>query len=360
MQLCSPESAAGKVRRAGNPIARGREILLDEYWKTRGVYETDVPLAASFEIIRSMVVQAVYETIGPAPGWLSVAELEPEMEKAHMACRETLCNGLESGIRRFSPGLMESRENLIRASLEAEAMGPGRFLGSIRMHVPGAGYAISARKRHDENQDSFALARHSGRKFLVLADGCGSARFAAIASHLAVREMLSHCVNGISSASICGLSEQMAFLLNDEIVKKAAGEATDAGISTLIAGLVEKGKSRVFKVGDSIPFMAWKDPEVDIIETLSIRPGMNGILGQAGRLAIGDIEEFERPSGRLILTSDGVTNYLEDATSEIARWIALSSDPIIISERILRSVLRNQVAWNHCDDATIIVEDTSG
>jgi len=350
---------ADSVRSAPNPVRKGREVLLDEYRKTGGVHETGAALSAGFELMHSIVVQAAYEAMGPGTQWLRAGDLEPEMDAASHACAEHLKNGLATSIARAFPGETGNAGYGRRRALEIEGMCAHRFLGSTRMHVPGLGYAVSVRKRYAENQDSYRICSFGKRKAFVFADGCGSARFAALASHLAVREALWKSANGIGRAGVCDISETVAAMLNDEKVRKLGEPEMNSGISTLLIGLSENGRSKVFKVGDSIPFMVWNDGDADMLEILAKDFEMRSVIGRAGSLAESDVEEFERETGRLVLTSDGVTNYLGDSAAEIARWTTLSNDPVIISERLMRSVLRNQMAYGHSDDATIIVEDTA-
>ncbi|MFH0884396.1 MAG: protein phosphatase 2C domain-containing protein [Candidatus Micrarchaeota archaeon] len=350
---------ADSVRRAPDPVRRGREVLLEEYRKTGGVGETEVKRSAAFEIIRSIIVQAAYETMGPDSSWLSIADLGPEMDEASRACGEHLKNGLASSILRAFPSDIGSAENNLRRALELEAICPKRFLGSTRMHMPGVGYAVSVRKRYAENQDSFRLCSFNNRKAILFADGCGSARFASLASHLAVLEAFGVSANGIDRRSICGINEKVAALLNSDSIRSLGEPGMDSGVSTLLIGISENGRSKVFKVGDSIPFIVWNDAEGDVLEALADTYEMRTVIGRAGSLAESEIEEHERETGRLVFTSDGVTNFLADASSEINRWTMLSHDPVIISERLMRSVLRSQLAWGFADDATIIVEDNS-
>jgi serine/threonine protein phosphatase PrpC len=353
---------AERIRSAPNPIAKGREVLLEEYAKTSGVQETRVSVSAEFELKRSMVVQAAYESLfGGLTAfsglWLEVADLPPEIISATEASAASMAGGLASALRKISPRSLETADYILRADIEAKAMGRERYLGSIRRHVPGVGYAVSVRKRYHENQDSFALLDNDGRKTFILGDGCGSAKYASLASHLAVREAAAKSCNGIDSRAICEISRLMKSLLNDEVVRAAAGENGDSGISTLIAGLVESGRTRVFKVGDSIPFISYNDAEIDLLEMLANDFLMRGVIGQGNDLQENEVEVYEREEGRLVLTSDGVTNYLADAAVEIARLTSLSTDPVIVGECLLRSVLRNQIAWNHSDDVTILVQD---
>jgi serine/threonine protein phosphatase PrpC len=349
---------ADSVRAAPDPVRRGREILLEEYRKTGGVCEADVRLSAAFELIRSIIVQAAYEAMGPGSSWLGAAELEPEMLAASAACGEHLKNGLASCIVRAFPDEIGSSENNQRRALELDAISMKRFLGSTRAHVPGVGYAVSVRKRYAENQDSFGLCSFGKRRAFIFADGCGSARFAALASHLAVLEACGRSANGIDRRGICEINEKVAALLNCERIRGLDDPGKASGISTLLVGLSENGRSKVFKVGDSIPFIVWNDGEADLLEVLSEHYEMRTVIGWPGGLAESQVEESEREGGRLVLTSDGITNILADASSEISRWTTLSHDPVIISERLMRSVLRAQIASGWADDATIIVEDS--
>jgi serine/threonine protein phosphatase PrpC len=349
---------ADSVRRAPDPVLKGREVLTEEYRKAGGVGETEVKLSAAFELFRSIIVQAAYEAMGPGSSWLSAADLEPEMDAASKACAMHLNNGLASQISRAFPSEVGSNEYAIRRALELDAIRPGRFLGSIRAHMPGVGYAVSVRKRYAENQDSFRICSFGNRRAFIFADGCGSARFASLASHLAVLEALGRSANGLDRKGICAINEKVAAMLNSESIRSFDEPGKDSAISTLLVGLSENGRSKVFKVGDSIPFIVWNDGEADMLEVLSEHYEMRSIIGRQGGLAESDVEESEREAGRLVLTSDGVTNLLADAPSEISRWTTLSHDPVIISERLMRSVLRAQIALGYSDDATILVEDS--
>lgn len=349
---------AESIRNARDPVRKAREVLVEEYRKTGGVCEKDAARSACFEIVRSVAVQSAYEALGPGPLFVRAGEFDAEMADAADACREYLGNGLAHSIIEKYPDALGRPETAARTGLEIEAISPYRFLGSTRTHVAGLGYAVSVRKRYAENQDTYRICSFGQRKAYILADGCGSARFAAIASHLAVREALWKSANGIGRKSICEISEMVAAMLNDPSVRSLGEPGLNTGVTTLLVGLSENGRSRMFKVGDSIPFMSWTDGEAAMLEEISPDREMHTIIGNGNTLVEDAIEENERESGRIILTSDGVTNFLSDAQAEIHRFASLSRDPIIIAERLIRSVLRSHIVWGYSDDATIVVEDS--
>ncbi|NYZ73896.1 protein phosphatase 2C domain-containing protein [Candidatus Micrarchaeota archaeon] len=355
---------AKSISEAKEPLTKGKELLLERYMKTAGVRETSVRSAAEFEIVRSHIVQAMYEamrqdTIDTACGgtaWLEAAALGPEIAEANAQRARFLSDGLGQRLRDSQPPEVVRRDDRqLRIRIEDNAIGYARFLGSVRQYVPGVGYAVSVRKRNGENQDSFVLSCEKGRKMLAIADGCGSAKFSAIASHMAVREMRWSEAPGITKRQISKASKDIAWLLNDDAVLNGCAMN---GTTTLVVALLGDERSRVLKIGNSLAFWVRKGDDGAAIGVLDKGPGPGPAVGQRQPLAETDIEEYALEGGRIVLTSDGVTNYLADSAAEIKRWSSLADDPVFIAERLLRSVLTRQVECDHADDVTIVVQDT--
>jgi serine/threonine protein phosphatase PrpC len=154
------------------------------------------------------------------------------------------------------------------------------------------------------------------------------------------------------------MSRYIAWLLNDTGLLKTNGGSVENGTTTLVAALVEDGRSRVLKVGDSLALRTYTSGGQGVAEVLSESFELRYALGQQNAPGDNAVESFEREGGRLVLVSDGVFNYLTDPVADIARWSMLSGDAVFIAEKVVRSVLRNQAQWGYADDVTIVVQDT--
>jgi len=343
------QEARRRIWKSGNPAKIAREVLHEEYHRGLGVLEGRASESAEFELLRSSLVQSVYEINciqSSAPDWLGTSMIEQERVDAVRACQHALSNGTGS--------LCDSKSETAsgaRRSRMMEAMDGRRFLGSYRIRVPGLGYAISVRKRDTENQDSFAMngGRDSGH--LTLADGCSSTPLAAIASHIAAKEL---SYGELSRGRICAISAMVADALFDREDQRFAPSYGYGGSSTLLAARLGGGRGTLLRVGDSI---AYRMPGTgESLEAMAKSAELIHVIGQPD-LRLENVEDFEWEGGRIILTSDGITNYLDDACREIGRLAAICRDSVILAENIIRSVLRYQMIVGHGDDATIVVQD---
>jgi serine/threonine protein phosphatase PrpC len=340
---------SGEIRESADPAAKGRELLLEEYRKTDGAGDPRADAMASYELVKSMVVQAAYEC--GSPGWLSAATVQAELDDAaeeHWLYRR---NGM-----RYLLGMTEGMDpdepkNALRIRLDEASSPLARFAGSIREHVPGLGYAVSVRKRETMNQDSFLLS--PGRPALMaVADGVSGSRFPAIASEAAVRGA-GGARSGDPRKRIAIISGRIHDALSDQAMLRAAG-TYDGGSTTLTLAVIGEAGAGVYKVGDSLPFRR----HGDLAEAISRTEGLQKVVGQP--LCEDEVESYRVRPGQLVLTTDGITNYIDGFLERLQRIFSITYDPVIIAENIIRAVLRSQMGWNHADDATVVVQDGGG
>ncbi|MEW6036629.1 MAG: protein phosphatase 2C domain-containing protein [Candidatus Micrarchaeota archaeon] len=352
MQDRELRAVASRIRESGNPLAAGKELLLEEFRKTCGVRDARLDVTASFEILRSLVVQTIYEvSCQPGMEWLEAGSVEPESVQAKLE-RALYLDGEGLGKACAGAEWLTDGEKARLAMLEDRAMGHERFLGSYRSYLAGAGYAVSVRKRSSHNQDSFALYANGASSAIAVADGCGSDRFSAIASHMSAARAVSP---GLDKAAVCALSAEIAHLFNGTLMVSALKSGSS---STLVAGSAAGRARRVLKVGDSMAYRLAVVGDGMHAETLADTAELRNVIGQVALLRESEVEEHSREGGRLVLVSDGVTYYLQDAASRIGHWAGLTDDPVFLAEKIVRSALRNQAEWGHADDVTVIVQDT--
>lgn len=340
---------ARALKETDGQLAKGKELLVEEYGKARASSEPRAQAMAGYELAKSAVLQSLYEA--GAGRWLDAGDIAAERADAEEELQLYRADGMEGVLRRAGMDGGEEK-NMERVMLDMESSGPTRFIGSMRSCVPGFGYAISVRKRDSMNQDSFAIDSR-GPGMLAVADGCSGSRFPAIASHVALREA-SRTMAGLVAGpreAICAISARISSLLADDAMRKAlSGE--DGGCTTLTLYL--PGSRKAYKVGDSLPFSALGGQEPRA-ECISAQLSLVAVVG--GALAPDSVEELDVGCGQMVLTTDGVTNYLPDFAERLARLLGITTDPVMIAENIIRAVLRNQMAWGHADDATIIVQD---
>ncbi|MFN7990783.1 MAG: protein phosphatase 2C domain-containing protein [Candidatus Micrarchaeia archaeon] len=345
------------VRESRDPIAKGKEVLAEQYERTAGVADTDVDRCARFELLRSAVLQAVYESLGGSAelkAWLEAGRIGYELAgaKAHGIYHRE--HGMEEELRKTIPDRCSESISQIRIRADNDAIDQSRFMGALRMHEPGFGYAVSVRKREAHNQDSFLLDQEAGAA--GVADGIGSLRFSAIASHLSLKRAAQMAKSGLGRREICAISDEIACIINDQDLYSLS-EGAIAGSTTMAVGVLGSRSSDVFKVGDSLPFRVIEGPQGPAIEMISQVTGIRALIGQSYPLEEDDVERFHENGGMLIFTTDGVTNYIPGFLERAQRIVSLTDDPVFIAEILLRTVLRNQAEWLHCDDTTIVVTE---
>ena len=336
------------IRNSPNPVLKGKAILEEEYRKGGGVGEFSASASANFEIVRSLIVQAAYEaaTDPDSAGWLNAGTIGLELEDAREARWYRIMDGLAYALKDVPEAVFDKDRRAELLALESEAISERRFLGAMREYVPGVGYAVSIRKRTSENQDSLMISGNGKRKVLAVADGVSSERFAAMASHVCVRDMEAD----FSKAGIISISERMGAGMNKDDYRILKGKAM--GTSTLLAAEISGNAKRVFRVGDSIGFSTYEG----VVQELAEESGLIHVVGYKG-LEEGHIEEFSADGAQLILTTDGFTNYVNDAGYLLAKITAITTDAVIIAERMIRAALSNQTMWDHADDLTVLVEE---
>ncbi len=338
-------AVAEALRSASDPFTRGRSILLDQYRRTGGALDRRVSVTARYEYMKSLVVQTAYELLGGYGGvWLKAGQLEEEMRDAESmsALYREQC---------YSQYAIGENAGRMGALIAHPSAGPERFLGSSRRFLPGVGYAVSVRKRDSMNQDSFLL--EDSPAILGVADGCSGSLFSAVASMEAVASLAAsrHSVASDPIRAICELSGRIAEMLNERSLSWAG-----SGFSTLTLALPAPGRTRFYKVGDSLPFYGFGSPGSMAVECVSCEGGLANILGTELERAM--VERHERGVGTAVLTSDGVTNYLQDCGCVIRRALDATGDAVIAAETVLRAVLRNQMALDQADDTTIVMQDS--
>ncbi len=338
---------ASALRSAPDPVAKGRSILLDEYRKTEGVLDLRVGVMARYELVKSMVVQSAYEMMGGTGGlWLEAGRLDEEMRDAERM----------SALYREQASALYAAEDpgrRVRSLIAHPSSDPERFCGSSRLFVPGVGYGASVRKRDTMNQDSFLI--EDGPPLLAVADGCSGSMFSAAASLEAVSRLaaLKRQASLDPVGTICGISGHIAGMLNDAAVMeilKAGG-----GYTTLTLALPGAVRTRFYKVGDSMPFLGVDCAGRKAVECVSNVDGLHNVLGTELDGAM--VEGYVKSPGTAVLTSDGVTNYLEGYIGKIRKALDATGDAVIAAETILRAVLRKNMDVEFSDDTTIVIGD---
>ncbi len=352
------------INQSSNPVKTGRQVLFDNYIRTGGVAERNVRAAAVFELVRSKAVQAVYEeTTGASVDrdWPHNMILSEELDEA-VRIRDTYLEvGMQSLIIDTFPGLVGSDLNMLRMALDREANSVERFLGSVRRYVPGVGYSITIRKRYMINQDSYLMGSSGDAVLLGVADGCSSELFASLASYLSVRRIMQQSDRFLLNPkeTLCEISTEIASILNSPDLTGALGGRW-GGNSTLTVGVSRNDERHVLKVGDSTGFRICRLPgDEPTVEVLNLHEGLSSVMGQAIPLHEDDIEDYGGYRGQLVLTTDGVTGFLEDTAGLLRRLGKLTSNCVMIAERVVREVLKRQIEADHADDVTIVVQDAT-
>jgi serine/threonine protein phosphatase PrpC len=347
MHLIAKDIAASK-----DPLARAKQELLDKYILSEGVRGADVRKSAIFESIRSKVIQTVYEVAGTR-GWLDELAIPKETTDAEIVKQRYLDNSMSRFVKQTGdPG---SALNRMRVAMERRATTVERFVGSTRLHVPGAAYGISIRKRHGINQDSFIIEDYKGTAVMGVADGCGAQTFSSIASFMSTDRIRGEALLSEPLDQICTISAEIARVVNGiDMTNVLYG----GGTSTLVAGLSRGSGRDVFKVGDSAAFSVFHagEPWADV-QTLGRDDSLRTLLGQRKLLSVIDIETFTGDNEQIILASDGITEFLPDPAGFIQGIVKMTSDCVLIAEKVVREVLKNQMARNESADATIVVQD---
>ncbi|MDD5172494.1 MAG: hypothetical protein PHF60_05680 [Candidatus ainarchaeum sp.] len=352
---------AGVIVRSTDPVARGKQVLLDAYKRTEGIGDTSIRRAALFELVRSKVIQAVYEATEGPPGfreWPQNMILKEELDDAVRARMEYLKSGMRSVVAGNFPTTRDSRLNTLRIALDLEANSVERFLGSTRRYMPGVGYAVSIRKRDLINQDSFALGYHNGAKFMGVADGCGIQRFSSIASYMSLQRAIERSGPFLldPKAVICDISSEITDILNSPDMKTALGRH-GGGSSTLSIGISRDEEQKILRVGDSIGFRIYSNHGVGPkVEALQLGDELDLVMGHWRPLRTEDIEEHSRKGGQLVLTTDG-TDFIKDIPGLLVKLAVLTDNCVLIAERIVREVLRIQIETNQADDVTVVVQE---
>jgi hypothetical protein len=233
-------SLSETISASKEPLKTAKSILLEQYRKTDGAGDIRVGVTANFEMVRSLVFQAVHECIGdPTLAWLGELALEQEVEEAREMAWYRQRDGIEFALRSAPKNGIDERILRMVYDLDRTVSDQRRFLGSVREYVQGVGYAISVRKRYGENQDSFVLGREGEWALLGIADGCGGGQFSSIASHSILEELKKR--GGINKKDIISISDVLAESLNHHtIVTHLGKEALRSGTSSPEGGAIRE------------------------------------------------------------------------------------------------------------------------
>jgi len=332
-----------------------------QYSATHGPAEKCVLSSARFEAFRSCLIETAYDLSkdhGKKGTWLGYGIIKEEIEQCMRAASQHLeNNGLEKSLRQYSWSGIDLALNERRLALEKDTMDYKRFMGSVRVHIPGIGYAISIRKRVKHNEDSFLMAQSPDCKVLAVCDGLGAGAISALASHLMVKrlgERLAYAVKDMRSFFI-STSGLMSVLLNNPIITMLQ-QSRGYGMTTATT-LVSSGEAeKVTYIGDSIAFRIVQNGTRPHVEQIGGNEKLKTVIGSHS-FADSDIHEEMRKGGRYVITSDGITNLLDAPVDDIRKVFSETSDSVKAGEAIVRKVLANQIVTGKDDDATIIVQD---
>lgn len=344
--------AARDLNKSKNPTVAGRKLLVEGYRRMKE--STDEQCHLHFELFRSMVIQRVYETGGD--DWLTATSIPEELEDSERYRRTYL---EKDGMNLFARKHLRSSSNDLnsaRVLWDRKANVPGRFMGSLRRHIPGVGYAVSVRKSFGMNQDSFLICTNGGQRIYAVSDGCGSQRFASIASHASLQRIRdrSHEVVEKPVIIICEISNSIAKILNTyEAVAASGGKGL--GTATLSLALRKKTEGKIYKLGDSFPFIRHNGGNV--VERIGNEGSLVWVMGQQYPLTPENIEEYRRDSGQIILVTDGITNTIQGVRIILEDFFKNLRDNVIVAERLVRTALLRSIKTGFEDDMTVVIEE---
>lgn len=340
---------AKNIQNARNPFERGRAVLSEGYGEFLGT--SNFMDALRFEMLRSVVVQRLYE-INDRDDWLDVAKVDEEIKTAKRERRRFCSNaGIAEFMRRYPLDDEITRDLL---SLGRKANSYSRFLGSVRQHVPGVGYAISVKKKHGPNQDSFLV--QDG--MLAVADGTGSEKFSAMASHLVmlrIRERKEE-LQKQPGATIHSISREVGDMMS--VGGRLSVMSNEIlGSTTLSVALLEGNRNSIYIIGDSLAFLKLDHDGKPVIEQIGRTKMPYWVLGHAYKLGDKPIEHFERIGKPLILTTDGITQRVKRTNLALERFFTSMTESVRVAERIIRLALRNSMRTGMTDDMTIVIQE---
>ncbi|MBU0532168.1 protein phosphatase 2C domain-containing protein [Candidatus Micrarchaeota archaeon] len=337
MTLRKEIERAKKIRKYSDPFKRGRQLLLDAYQKTTrtGAFVDML----QFEMVRSIVIEQNYLS-GTRENWLDVAKIDGEIRQADSS-RRTYLQSVKSFIRTNAIGDASDFDRIAR-----EAHGTEKFLSTSRQYLPGIGYGITLKKRRSPNQDWFLMDREGNTKLFAVCDGCGSQQFSSIATYLTLRELMQRKIELLTKPkpTICEISEEVRNLMRS------------MGSATLLMAIVIDETRKIYQVGDSIPLVRFVFSRDIIVEQVGYAcPAI--FVGQPRPLEKNDIVYHIRFGGKVILTTDGITNNVPRTNMALEQLYTHFSDAVVVAERLLRIAITRALKSARFDDMTIVVEE---
>jgi PPM family protein phosphatase len=229
------------------------------------------------------------------------------------------------------------------------------------------------------NEDRFAIDEALG--LCVVADGMGGHNAGEIAAHLAIDAVLDVARDGRCTGWPFGFDPSLSeagnlirtaiYLANMHIIEMSGSSVAYAGMgTTIVAALVVDGRLTVGHVGDSrlyrlgggslrqltgddswMAAMMASDPGTDasLLEYHPLRHVLTNVVGTRSRTEVHVIEEPLDPGDRLILTTDGVHEALDDR-----RLAGLVEDTDDLAGAA-RDLVRGAIARGSRDNCTAVV-----
>ena len=174
------------------------------------------------------------------------------------------------------------------------------------------------------NEDAFRVYQEQGfvgdgaRGYLVaVADGMGGGRAGGEAAWMAVDQLAHFYYTPPAQFRGEETLQELVFRSNDAVTRLRTTGKTHYGMgTTLVAALVDQGANAVtvFNVGDSAAFL-WRGGRHIRLTTLHVNEAgeLTNHVGMGPGLEIERVRTRLAPGDRLLLTSDGVHSYVEDA-----------------------------------------------
>ncbi len=209
-----------------------------------------------------------------------------------------------------------------------------------------------------ENQDAFAAlapdgpARGIKGAVAVIADGVSSSRRSAEASQIAVTHFVTDYLSTPDGWTVRASAARVLHAMNAWLVQSGGqGRGAQALVTTFTAVVVKSRTAHVFHAGDSRAWLV-RDGRIEQITRDHIRPAgeqklLTRALGMDGRVQIDYGAVQVRPGDRILLTTDGVHDFL--SATELETLCATEPDGSLGLERAAER-LTNNALGNGSDD----------
>ncbi len=240
--------------------------------------------------------------------------------------------------------------------LKGEVISASVFLGSVRQYVEGIGYAISIKGKRRDNQDTFVIGRGRNGRILAVCDGIGEYSLSALASRKTAAKLDENreAVALDTAKAVLEINQELCKVLNFPQLRRRIRTSL-CGASTITLALSSKNQKLIFRLGDSPAYLISEEGQSISIKELYKPSELDMVMG-VENLDSSHIERSCEEKGRILLASDGVSNYLRDPLESIGRAFADNQDAVLAAENIIRQVLQRQIETGHADDATLVVE----